>query len=267
LNEYDAILDELGKVYENSSLVQEMVSDLSGQEDNLLKKLRIWEGLFDEAKFNPYDYLGIKPEDRLQYTAEKSRIPECKALLNIALPDLPQVKSLSRLSERVQSLLESLEEIRREQKPIFAPKPGPKLVATEKKSDKAIVLGLKISPMQLAVAVYGIICESKRSRGRTPKVVYEHILMPSGFIFNLEYGDFFKGVKKAQDQGLMDVHTQWGKWLWKPTPKGFEAGKALMEILPKDFEEKVRESLIKLNEFQRELKQEYKKKPGENPAS
>lgn len=267
--EYQANLVELEKVYEDFGAVQELVLELCAKEEGLLSRLRIWEGLFNEAQINPYDYLGIKPEAQALYAAEKSNLPECNALLSIALPDLQQVKSLFRLSERVESLLEKLEHLKSEIKSVFAPKPGPRLVAPKVPATmKETSVEPSISAMQLALSLYAILCGTKNSRGRTAKVAYEQILKVTGFTFGLEYKAFCQGLKEAKLKNLMNEERRARWWLWKPTPEGFSMGETLVKFLPADFEKKIRKELKNLNEFQRLMNEEYrKKKTGQSPAS
>ena len=94
---------------------------------------------------------------------------------------------------------------------------------------------------------------------------------PVGLFF--DYFGTQKSIDIPLDAGseiifLMDLTRQWGKWIWKPTAEGFKMGATLIPFLPKDFEEKVKIALVELNEYQREMTAEYRrKKSGKNSAS
>ena len=279
LDAYKETLDNLENVYMNHRTMSDTVTELSDTEDRLFARLREWERLFHDVGVNPYDILGIIPEDQEEYTQEESSIHECRALLNIALPTLPQVKSLAHLSERTQKFLDDLEEKARLLKPVFQPPLSPKLVVTRarpivKKEIKEVrapaqnQMSSPVSAMQLALAAYSIVCTGKKTIGRTAKVVYRDILEATEFTFGVEYEEFYESIKTAHEKKLMDLTRQWGKWIWKPTAEGFKMGATLIPFLPKDFEEKVKIALVELNEYQREMTAEYRrKKSGKNSAS
>src|SRR3989344_818816 len=265
---HDAITSDVKKLYEE-------VTGLETDERNYQERLRQWELLFSETEIDPYAVLG---EDRRSYDSSNSLILDCRALLNSDLPILPIVRSIGKMPERASRVLEELYEALVKKTPVrLGPKTKPKLVKAEASEDEAVpeeadvpviqtakiahvnarVLA-KVIPWQAVVAVYATVCHMHRSKGRTAKIVYQELLIPTGYTFGLTFDEWKIGLEEACVRNLIArIHFKKKFWLYKPTIQRYGMSETLIKHLPEDFCSVLQEALKGLNAKQKLARQAY----------
>lgn len=269
---HNALTQDVKKLYDE-------IIGLETDEKNYQERLRQWELLFSETEIDPYLVLG---EDRKSYDSSNSLILDCRALLNTDLPTLPVVRSIGKMPERTKRVLEQLYEAFDKKTPVrLGPKARPILVEAEISEDEAedeaeiekpevrvvhvikpvhanAPVVTKIIPWQAVVAVYSTVCHRHRSRGRTAKIVYQEILVPTGYTFGLSFDEWKVGLEEAQVRNLMEKnHFKKRFWLYKPTIQGYGMSETLIKHLPEDFCRVLQEALKSLNAKQKLARQAY----------
>lgn len=261
---HNALSSDVKKLYEE-------VTGLETDEKNYQERLRQRELLFSETEVDPYAVLG---EDRRSYDSSNSLILDCRALLNSDLPVLPIVRSIGKMPERASRVLEELYEALVKKTPVrLGPKRKPKLVMAEVPEDEAVpeeaevsavqtaktarVLA-KVIPWQAVVAVYATVCHMHRSKGRTAKIVYQELLVPTGYTFGLTFDEWKLGLEEARTRNLVvRIHFKKRFWLYKPTMQGYGMSETLIKHLPEDFCSVLQEALKSLNARQKLARQAY----------
>lgn len=247
------------------------VMRLDREEANHRRRLLAWEELFAEAEVDPYFALGAEREE---YAQDRSNISELKALINASIGSMPSVTSMSRISNRAETLLGKIygEMDKKAKKPLPS-EIRPKLVsseAAEDRCDEDMVRSegrsrslSKTDLWQVALSIYAAACDQKQSNGRTVRVIFEEIAVSAGQTFGLTLDEFREAVGEAEKRDLLRKKQVRRWWCFKPTAEGYAMAEILVRHLPQDFSQKITDAKRSYNERIIAQRSEYAKKHAE----
>ncbi|HSX25131.1 MAG TPA: hypothetical protein VLG69_04155 [Candidatus Andersenbacteria bacterium] len=127
-----------------------------------------------------------------------------------------------------------------------------------------------IEPMELAVCTFAAFVvkygngEPHPGSGRTPRKVYDSMLVPTQLHFGLSKQQFLEAIEAAKQDGLLqETKIVLGRRKEKrlqPTKIGFDVAGKLFERLPVDFAKHIRERHEVLRQESAEMREKFRKK-------